>query len=113
LALHKTIVKALEAYFSQARKGEPLILNLSTGKAISRIHAYRLIGEAANAVGISQKVSCHSLRKTFGYHSWKGGISPVVLMEIFNHSAYAVTKRYLGISQDDQNAAYNNLSFDK
>ena len=113
LVFHKTIIKALEAYFPQAKKGEPLIVNADTDKAISRVHAYRIIGEAASAVGVVHKVGCHSLRKTFGYHSWRGGISPVVLMEIFNHSAYSVTKRYLGISQDDQNTAYKNLSFDK
>jgi integrase len=113
LVLHKTIVKALEAYLPMAKKGEPLFINVSTGKAISRIHAYRLIAEAANAVGVVHKVGCHSLRKTFGYHSWTSGTSPVVLMEIFNHSSYAVTKRYLGVSQDDQNEVYNKLSFGK
>jgi integrase len=111
IALHKTIIKALEAYFPQAGKNEPLIINVSTGKPISRVHAYRLIREAANAVGVHLKVGCHSLRKTFGYHSWTSGISPVVLMEIYNHSTYSVTKRYLGVSQDDQNAVYEELTF--
>ncbi|MCL2216533.1 MAG: tyrosine-type recombinase/integrase [Defluviitaleaceae bacterium] len=113
IALHKTIIKALEAYFPQAWPNAPLILNISTNKAISRVQAYRIISEAANAVGVLHKVGCHSLRKTFGYHSWTGGISPVVLMEIYNHSSYAVTKRYLGVSQDDQNAVYTNMYFDK
>ncbi|MCL1885139.1 MAG: tyrosine-type recombinase/integrase [Defluviitaleaceae bacterium] len=109
IALHKTVIKALAAYFPYAVCGEPLIINVSTGRAISRIHAYRIIREAANAVGVCHKVGCHSLRKTFGYHSWNDGISPVLLMEIYNHSNYAITKRYLGVSQDDQNAVYEGL----
>jgi integrase len=113
IKLHKTLVKALEAYFPHANHDEPLIVNVSTGKAISRVHAYRIISEAADAVGVVHKVGCHSLRKTFGYHSWTNGTSPVVLMDIFNHSSYAVTKRYLGVSQDDQNEAYEKLSFEK
>jgi integrase len=109
VALHKNITNALCAYITQAQKGKPLILNPDTGKAISRIQAYRIINEASYEVGITHKVGCHSLRKTFGYHSWVNGISPVVLMEIYNHSSYAVTKRYLGVSQDDQNTAYYGL----
>jgi len=111
VALHKTIIKALEAYLPQAGQNEPLIINVSTSKSISRVHAYRVISEAANAIGVHHRVGCHSLRKTFGYHAWNSGISPVVLTEIYNHSSYAVTKRYLGVSQDDKNTVYQGLIF--
>ena len=39
------------------------------------------------------------------------GVSPIVIMDIYNHSNYAVTKRYLGVSQDDKNIIYKGLSF--
>jgi site-specific recombinase XerD len=85
--------------------------NPHTGKAISRIQAYRLIRAAAEALAFQQRVSCHSLRKTFGYHAWKSGVSPAVIMEIYNHSSLAVTRRYLGVTQDDKNEVYLKLDF--
>ena len=111
IALHKNIITALSACFPSARPGMPLICNKRTSKAISRIQAYRIIRSAAENSNIPQQVSCHSLRKTFGYHSWKNGVSPVVIMEIYNHSSLKVTKRYLGVSQDDKNTVYLGLSF--
>ena len=111
IALHKKIIHALNLYFEFAQPNNALFPNPLTGRAITRMQANRIVDEAAQAVGIPFKVSCHSLRKTFGYHSWVSGISPALLMEIYNHSSYDVTKRYLGISQDDQNAVYLGLDF--
>jgi len=111
IALHSQIKTALNLYASAAKPGAFLIDNQRTGKAISRIQAYRLIRSAAEALGFLHQVSCHSLRKTFGYHAWKNGASPAVIMDIYNHSSLAVTKRYLGITQDDKNAVYMSLDF--
>jgi len=111
IALNKKIIAALKTYLPEAAPGKPLIINQQTGKSISRIQAYRIIRTAAESINIGHNVSCHSLRKTFGYHSWQSGVSPVILMEIYNHSSMAITQRYLGVSQDDLNAVYNKLAF--
>lgn len=76
---------------------------------LSRSQAYRMIISAAEAVGIEGNISCHSLRKTFGYHAWKQGSDPVVIMIIFNHSSLSITKRYLCIEQDDKDAVYRSV----
>jgi integrase len=111
-AINKSVAKAVSHFLSQCTAiGEDfLIANPHTGKAISRIQAYRVIRDAAKVLRM-ERVSCHSLRKTFGYHAWKSGASPTVLMEIYNHSSFAVTKRYLGVTQDDKNEIYLLLDF--
>lgn len=76
---------------------------------VSRSQAYRMITSAADAVGIEGHISCHSLRKTFGYHAWKQGSDPVVIMVIFNHSSLSITKRYLCIEQDDKDEVYRSV----
>lgn len=73
---------------------------------LSRYQAYRIIKAAGIFAGLDENISCHSLRKTFGYHAWKQGTAPALLMSIFNHSAYQITKRYLCIEQDDKDEVF-------
>lgn len=76
---------------------------------ISRIQAWRVVKKAADFCGIEGVISCHSLRKTFGYFAWKQGVEPALLMDVFNHSSYAVTKHYLGITQDDRDKIFMDI----
>lgn len=60
--------------------------------------------------------SCHSLRKTFGrqvynMNSDNAELALVKLMELFNHSSIAITKRYLGLRQEEILETYDCLTF--
>lgn len=60
--------------------------------------------------------SCHSLRKTFGRQVYTmsdeyAELALVKLMELFNHSSVAITKRYLGLRQEEILETYDVLSF--
>lgn len=76
---------------------------------LSRSQAFRIVKEAAEYAGLDEHISCHSLRKTFGYHAWKQGVQPALLMELYNHSSYRVTKKYLCIEQEDKDRVYLNV----
>ena len=59
--------------------------------------------------------STHSLRKTFGRKVFESSdnaeLALVKLMELFNHSSIAITKRYLGLRQEEILETYDCLSF--
>ncbi len=93
---------SLNDYIFKSREGDNC--------PITRQQALNILKEAAKAVGIKENVGTHTLRKTWGYHAWKKGFSPALIMETLNHSNLNMTKRYLGIRQDDINALYSNLN---
>ena len=110
IALNKRILEALKKYFPH-RKGKFIFCNgRKEEKAISRVQAWRIITNAAKEINVKGKIACHSLRKTFGYHAWKYMHTPLTLLVvIFNHSSVEVTKRYLGIEQDELDDVYLNI----
>ena len=59
--------------------------------------------------------STHSLRKTFGRKVFESSdnaeLALVKLMEMFNHSSVGITKRYLGLKQEEILQTYDCLSF--
>lgn len=99
----KTLQKSLnnlniENYIFGSRQGNM--------KPISRSMAWRIIDDVCRVVGVKENVGTHTLRKTWGYWAWKNGIPLPIIMEVLNHSSLSVTKKYLGITQDEINKAY-------
>lgn len=78
---------------------------------LSRSQAFRIVKRAAEESLHEEHISCHSLRKTFGYHAWKQGTPPALLMDIYNHSSYRITKKYLGIEQDERDSVFMHMEF--
>mgnify|MGYP000251375330 FL=1 len=110
LALNRATKEALDYYRKtiETIDSEHYIFSSQKVKdeSITRSQAFRIIQKAAQKCGMKEPVSCHSLRKTFGYYAWKNGTPPALLMSIYNHSSYEITKRYLGIEQLDKDEVY-------
>ena len=85
-------------------------------RPITRQQAYRIINNAAELLGIVERndkgnlihgeIGTHTLRKTFGYHSFQNGTSLELLMDLFNHSSKTQTLRYIGITEEQKKDVY-------
>ncbi len=93
---------SMDDYIFKSREGN--------NKPITRQQALNILKDSAEAIGVEENVGTHTLRKTWGYHAWKNGFNPALIMETLNHSNLNVTKRYLGIRQDEINDLYDNLN---
>lgn len=106
--------KALQTYLAtrpEAKATDPLFPSQRGGRPLARQSAWRILSEAAVAVGITEPIGTHTMRKTWGYHARKAGIDLVIIQDVLNHASPAVTYRYLGIDRDDRDAAYQSLDF--
>ena len=110
LALNPPLREALEFYRSSLKLFDESSYIFRSQKEpekpISRSQAFRIIKKAAVSCGLEEHISCHSLRKTFGYYAWQNGIPPALLMSIYNHSSNKITKRYLCIDQEEKDQVY-------
>lgn len=109
IAINQSAVRALYEYLnsiSNPLQEAPLFPGRNANMSLSRSQAFRIIKEAGEKLDFENRISCHSLRKTFGYHAWKSGTPPALLMSIYNHSSYQITKRYLGIDQEDKDSIF-------
>lgn len=111
IALNSQAVKALMMLLPYRRNEYIFASNRISPAPISRVHAWRVVKVAAEAIGITgQCISPHSMRKTIGYFAWKSGVHPSLIMDIYGHTSYEVTRRYLGISQDERDRVYLGLA---
>lgn len=101
LLLHSIKFPKITDYIFKSRNG--------TNKHITRNRAYVIFAEISKKIDSIEKFSCHSLRKTFGYHAWKSGCSSIILMMLYNHSSFDITKRYLGIEQTEKDEVYHKV----
>lgn len=86
-------------YCQNFSDGQYLFLSRNGGH-ISTTQAYRILVRAGDWIGRSD-IGTHTMRKTFGYHYYRKTRDVATLMEIFGHSSPSITKRYIGIRDDE------------
>ena len=108
----ETVVKALKEYLvdKDLANSSALFPSRKGGGPITRQQAYRILNDAAKAVGLKDKIGTHTLRKTFGYHAYLTGVDITRIQALMNHSSPRETLRYIGITQDELDDVYLNLN---
>lgn len=81
-------------------------------RALDKTQVWKILNEAARALGLEENVGTHSMRKTYGYSAnaamLDAGMSAAQAMEVlqekYRHSSQTVTMRYLGLAQKNIDA---------
>ena len=90
---------------------EDFLFPSAKGGHIGRVQAYRVLKEASNVIGV-ENFGTHSLRKTWGYWTYKMSRYNIgLIMDTFNHSSQKITLRYIGVNQDEKDELYSLVQF--
>ena len=110
--LNPNIKKIIANYVENKSDYEYLIASRQgSNKPISRQQAYNILNTAAKIFGL-QKISPHSLRKTYGYFIYQNSNKNIdTTMKALNHSDPSQTRRYIGIDHDTAEDAIMKLNF--
>lgn len=108
ITINKAIRDAIKYYLSRAKVFNPeqfLFKSKRSDKPIDNVALFYLIKKWTKAVGlVNERYSAHSLRKTWGFQARKyHGASIEMISEKLGHRSTKVTRRYIGISQEEVN----------
>ena len=95
----------LLAKSKSARVETALFLN-QRGSRLSRQSAWQVISDAADATGLTGKVSPHVFRHSYATHLLDGGADIRVVQELLGHASVTTTQIYTLITIDKVREAY-------
>lgn len=112
----KKIIADSNEYFSNEIKlnNDSYLFSNKSGGKLSIQYVNRTLHKIMNTYNVKvQNPSTHTLRKTFGKRVWemdnKSDRALIYLSQIFNHSNSMITRKYIGIIQEDISNIYLGL----
>lgn len=94
-------------YIFQSRTHDPVTHKC---RPISRQRCYQIINYIARQAGVEDRIGCHTLRKTFGFHYYKMTGDIVSLQRILCHSVKRQTLVYIGLIDDNIDESLKNFN---
>lgn len=105
IIMHPTLKKVINEYVTDKKRTDFLFPSRERTKAgrekpISRRTALRILQDAAEEIGYTERIGTHSLRKTFGFRHYQQYKDVAELQIIFNHDSQNETLRYIGVMSE-------------
>ncbi|MGQ4534431.1 site-specific tyrosine recombinase XerD [Dermabacteraceae bacterium P13115] len=104
---------AIGAYLTSARptlaargKGSPALFLGASGGRLTRQAAWQVIRNCAEAEGLGEKVSPHTLRHSYATHMLQAGADVRVVQELLGHASVATTQIYTQVTIDSLREAF-------
>lgn len=104
---------ALDAYAVRSRPalaakgtGTAVFFLNARGGALSRQSAYGIVKRAAEAAGIEEPISPHTLRHSYATHLLNGGADVRVVQELLGHASVTTTQLYTHVTIDSLRETY-------
>ena len=109
--LNQAITDALDLFFEHnpSKALDDYLFTSYDGK-LNRVRCHQIIKDLAKKVGLEGNYSTHSMRKSFGFHNYREGVSVDLLQYKFNHQSRAQTLEYIGITDDDLRKASTSIN---
>lgn len=105
--INNTVKEALLYYLNKTKGIDPdsyLFKSERSNKRLDRVRAWGLIQKWTKDVDLeAERYGTHTLRKTWGYQARLQGLSIEQISEKLGHKSVTVTRRYIGISQEEIN----------
>ncbi len=106
-ALDDYLVRTRPALAEKNSKGTTALFLNSRGGRLSRQSAWQIVLDAADATGLSGRVSPHVFRHSYATHLLDGGADIRVVQELLGHSSVTTTQIYTLITIDKVRESYS------
>jgi len=106
-ALDEYLVRTRPLLAAKNAKSESALFLNSRGKRLSRQSAWQIVLDAAQATGLTGKVSPHVFRHSYATHLLDGGADIRVVQELLGHASVTTTQIYTLITIDKVRESYS------
>ena len=113
LKVNKKLKAVLTEYCEDKKDYEYLFRPLrgNENRPITRQEFWHILNKAAAELGYTDKIGCHSLRKTLGRELYQQGVDIVKIMLVLNQDDVNYTKRYIGVTEDEVTSVLDKVDY--